>query len=83
LVIPLSGKKSLKIRRKTCFTDWHCPQPLSKKIKLRAYRYSFFLQRTPLDRNLPQAKLFNRSNLFFFCLKGRGPLKEVKKIAEM
>ncbi len=56
-------------------TDWHCPQPLSKKIKLRAYRYRVFLQRTPHDRNLPQAKLFNRSNSFF-CLKGRGSFKK-------
>ncbi len=52
-------------------------------IKLRAYRYRVFLQRTPHDRNLPQAKLLNRSNSFFFCLKGRGPLKKVKNNAEM
>jgi hypothetical protein len=68
LVTLLSCKKSSKIRGKTAtkvFIDLLCPQPLSKKIKLRAYRYRVFLQRTPHDRILPQAKLFNCSKSFF------------------
>jgi hypothetical protein len=58
-----------------CFTDLLCPQPLSKKIKLRAYRYRVFLQQTPHDRNLPQGELLSRSNSFFL-FKGPGPFKK-------
>ncbi len=57
--------ENLKKNRRKRSTDLLCPQPLSKKIKLRAYCYWVFLQRMPHDRTLPQAKLFNRSNSFY------------------
>ncbi len=68
LVTLLLCKKSLKIRGKTDAKFLQIYFVLNRyriKIKLRAYRYRVFLQRTPHDRNLPQVKLFNRSNSFF------------------
>jgi hypothetical protein len=73
LVIPLAGKKSVKIRRKTCLQIDIVLNRYRRKSNLGHTAIELFLQRTPHDRNLPQAKLFNRSNSFFL-FKGPGVL---------
>jgi len=78
LVISLSCKKSLKIRRKTCLSDWHCPQPLSKKIKLRAYRYSFFCSGRHLIETCPKLSCLT-ALIRFFLFKGPGSFKRSLK----
>ncbi len=57
--------------------------PLSRKIQAKTHLLSCFFARRYLDSIREHTELFSRWKAFFYYLKGRGPLKEVKKIAEM